>query len=371
MNHIFHLGRDPELSALEIVSFLDRTNRGYKLLKITKKIMLISLDKFDPIYAIKALGGTIKISSEIDNPENYITKELSLIKSKKINYGINEIESSKEAFNNLTDIIKITAKKEKLRAFHKQKTEREIPPSKSKNLDLELTLYKNNIYKVSAVSDPKSYEKRDEKRPYFDPLKVISVRLAKILINLAQPKKNSVLLDPFAGLGTILQEASLIEIKSMGLDKDPLTVKKCQKNLIWAKDKFKFKVFPKVIRLDVGNMSKSTKNIDCIATEPYLGPYLRKLPKEQEARKIAEELSKLYEKFLRESSKMLKKGSKIAVIIPTFKTRDNKLIRVGFQSMIKKYNFDIFQPLKNNIIPLDYTMKGSKLRRKIYVLEKV
>ncbi len=368
MNYLFHLGRDPELSCLEIVSFLQRTDKPYKIIKITKKLMILELENFNAKEAIKCLGGTIKISTEITDVENYI---LSLISSKRIEYGVNIFESSQESLNNLTDLIKNIAKRERIKALHKYGQEREIPPSKSKNLDFELTLCKNQTYLVIASSDPKSYRDRDETRPFFDPLQVVSVRLAKILINLAQPKKDSTLLDPFVGLGTILQEASLMDITVIGTDKDLTIIKRAQANLTWAKKNLHFKKNPILKVLDVVRLSKELNNIDCIATEPYMGPYLRKIPWEGEAREIAKELSHMYESFLMQSSKILKKGAKVAIVVPTFKTRTNTLIRIGFQSMLPKYGFGIFQPLNNNIIPIDYKLKNSKIQRKIYILEKL
>ena len=371
MKYIFHLGRDAELSTLEVISYLKRTQKKYKILKITKKALQIDIQKLDHNETIRSLGGTIKISLELEDPEKAIHKKIYSLNSKRINYGINSLESSTKSFQDLVDLIKLSCKKEKIKILHKHTKEREIPPSKSQNLNLELTLFKNKIYAVVAASDPKSYAKRDEKRPYFDPLKVISVRLSKILINLAQPKKNDTLLDPFAGLGTILQEASLMDINSIGSDNNPQTINRCKANLDWAKKQFKIKKFPKTIVSDISYLSKKIKSVDCIATEPYLGPYLKKLPTEMEARTISKDISRLYNTFLREASKILRTGSKVAIIVPTFKTRDSKIIRIGFQNMLRNHSFKIYQPLENNLIPLDYAPKGSKIKRKIYILEKL
>lgn len=371
MEHIFHLGRDAELSALEVVSYLERTQKKYKILKITKKALLIDIPTLDHNETMKCLGGTIKISLELKNPEESIQNKIHTLTSRRISYGINSLESSSKSLQSLTNLIKSFCKKERIKALHKHSKEREIPPSKSQSLDLELTLFKNKIYAVVAASNPKSYAKRDEKRPYFDPLKVISVRLSKILINLAQPKRKDTLLDPFAGLGTILQEASLMNINSIGSDNNPQTVTRCKTNLQWVKQQFKVKKSPKIVTSDISQISKKIKSANCIATEPYLGPYLKKLPTEMEARNIAKDLSRLYNNFLKEASKILRTGSKVAVIVPTFKTKDSKTIRIGFQNLLKNHRFKIHQPLKNNLIPLDYVLRGSKIRRKIYILEKL
>ncbi len=371
MNYIFHLGRDAELSTLEIISYLERIGKKYEIKKITKKALLLDIDKLDNFETIKNLGGTVKLSLELKDPEQSIQNKIYSMTSKRINYGVNCLESSENTLLELTSMIKTFCKKQKIKALHKYVKERELPPSKSKNLDLELTLFKNKIYAVVASSDPKSYAQRDENRPYFDPLKVISVRLAKILINLAQPKKKDILLDPFSGLGTILQEAALMDISSLGSDNNPLTIKKCNANIQWAKNKFKLNKIPKVVLSDISQLSKKVKYANCIATEPYLGPFIKKLPTELEAREIVKDVSRLYDNFLKNASRILKQGSKMAVIVPSYKTRDSKSIKIGFQTMLKTHHFKIHQPLKNTMVPIDYDLKGSKIKRKIYILEKL
>lgn len=371
MDYIFHLGRDAELSTLEVISYLERIGKKYKIKKITKKALLLDIEKLDHFETIKNLGGTIKISLELPDPETSIENKILSFIIKRINYGINSLESSEKSLQELTGLIKTFCKKQKIKALHKHVKEREIPPSKSKSLDLELTLFKNKVYAVVASSDPKSYAKRDEKRPYFDPLKVISVRLAKILINLAQPKKKDVILDPFAGLGTILQEAALMDISALGSDNNSLTVKKCNANIQWAKNTFKLKKIPKIALSDISQVSKKIKSANCIATEPYLGPFLKKLPTEPEAREIVKDVSRIYDNFLRNASRILKQGSKVAIIVPSYKTRDGKSIKIGFQTMLKNHRFKIYQPLKNTMVPLDYILKRGKVQRKIYILEKL
>ncbi len=371
MKHIFHLGRDAELSILEVVSYLKRTDREYEILKITKKCIQTEIKKFDTKKAINALGGTIKISSEVEDSEEFISRIFSnLIKSKVI-YATNEFESSDETKEELVNTLKQFAKEQKLKLLQKHLTEKEIPPSKSKNLDFELTLFKNKLYKVSAVSDPKGYKARDEERPNFDPLRVTSIRLAKILINLAQPTNKAKLLIPYTGLGTISQEAYLMGIESIGIEENPMLFKRGKQNIKWLKDNFKSHSKISMKQLNLHRFSKELKNIDCIATEPDLGPYLRKLPTESEARELAKSLSRSYDSLLQQASKLLKKGSKISIVVPNFKTRNSKIIRIGFQSMLKKHGFEIYQPLDNTLIPIDYKLKNSKIKRKIYVLEKL
>tara|TARA_Y100000310_G_C20689201_1_gene821105 strand:- start:2821 stop:3939 length:1119 start_codon:yes stop_codon:yes gene_type:complete len=371
MKYLFHLGRDPKLSILEIVSYLKRSNKKYKLLKLTRKIALLEISSFQPKKELKFLGGTIKISTELKELEKTLKNEIDQIATNKILYGINMLESSENNKLQLTETIKKLSKEVKLKCIQKQVSEKEIAPSKAVKLDLELTLFKNKIYITQAVFNPKEYKSRDQSRPNFDPLKVTSLRLAKILINLAQPKKGDTLLDPFAGLGTIMQEAILMEIKTIGADKEIEMVKKCKKNLSWLKKTFNTKSSSKVIRSNIFNLSSKINKVDCIVTEPYLGPYLKKLPVEKEAREIAKKISKIYENLLNQASTLLNQGSKAVIIVPSFKTRNNKIIRIGFETLARASKFKIYFPIEQIKIPLEYNLEGGKINRKIYILEKL
>ena len=53
-------------------------------------------------------------------------------------------------------------------------------------------------------------------------------RLAKILINLSEVKDEEILLDPFCGIGVILEEALLQNINVIGIDKDKKAVDRCK-----------------------------------------------------------------------------------------------------------------------------------------------
>ena len=94
-----------------------------------------------------------------------------------------------------------------------------------------------------SISNPKDYKNRDENRPKFDEKKVVSIRLAKILINLSQARYE--VLDPFCGCGTILQEGLLKKLDVIGIDKD---ISDVRANLNWLREKFHTKNNFKVIK---------------------------------------------------------------------------------------------------------------------------
>jgi len=78
--------------------------------------------------------------------------------------------------------------------------------------------------KLDEVS-PKPFTKRRPKnRPFFHP-SALPPKLARCMVNLARPKNDSVVLDPFCGSGSILIEAGLIGCRVLGSDVKDLMVR--------------------------------------------------------------------------------------------------------------------------------------------------
>ena len=242
--------------------------------------------------------------------------------------------------------------------MQKYATVRDIPPSKAKNLDLDLIVYRNVLYKVIALSNPKEYKERDESRPSFDAKRVISIRLAKMLINLAQAKNEIV--DPFCGTGTILQEALLMGYNVRGID---LSTREAHQNLKWL-GQYQHKI--KLYQGDVKEALPKLSSIESVVTEPYLGPFLTKLPTEQQAQKMVNELRPLYETVLSLLATRVK--GKIVMIIPEFRTR-TKTFSIDMPLILEKAGLMISTILPNVKVPYKYIKTGANLDRLIYILE--
>ncbi|MCG2719179.1 MAG: site-specific DNA-methyltransferase, partial [Nanoarchaeota archaeon] len=83
--------------------------------------------------------------------------------------------------------------------------------------------------------------KRDLTRPKQRPKHMISIRLARILINLSGAVEDSVLLDPFCGYGILLQEAMLMGLNVFGIDRSYECVNASEINIRWLKKKYNVK----------------------------------------------------------------------------------------------------------------------------------
>ncbi|MBU2475692.1 MAG: methyltransferase domain-containing protein [Nanoarchaeota archaeon] len=363
MKYVFVLGRDPELSVLELVSYFKSKEIKYNIIESDKYVALIELDEIDSKKIISDLGGTVKIAKVVS--ENLGNFDYNYLGSKdKISYGVSSYGKTDD--EPLKKKIKSIFKEQKLKAMRKKGKTKELTPSDLVNLDLEFVLYKKYIAETVAFFDPSKYKERDQ-RPANDFLKSTSIRLAKIMINLAQPLKNETLLDPFCGTGIILQEALLKNLDVMGVDIDKWSVDASRKNLDWIKHKYNLKNNFNVIRGDSAKINQILKKkVDIVVTEPYLGPFLKDLPSFGEAKKVAKELEMLYSDYFNRVSDFVKK--RMVIIVPSFITKERKTVKFDFEKIARENGFKIeMDPIES---PICYSERKTRINRYIYVLNK-
>ena len=328
--YLFVLGRDVELSKAELFSIFNE-----KSIYQEDNFLIFDMDSLN--INIKNFSGLVKIGKEI------LLEDI--------------------VFNE--DKIKLITNSGKLAAYFKDKckelgikyTINAVDSMDIKMSDFEILEVDNKYFKIIQVTNTREYKLRDGNRPRFDEKKVISIRLAGILINLSKAEKE--VLDPFCGTGTIMQEALLKGLNAYGSD---LKVDDAKENLEWLKKNFNFNGKYLLFQDDVKNLSKHIKSAECIVSEPDLGPYWTKYPSKQEAWKALDSLKITYENFLKEASKIVRK--RIVFLTPIIKTNDKKEARLDFESLIKKYGFyAVHKPIK-------YSLKRSFIIREIWVLER-
>ncbi len=179
-----------------------------------------------------------------------------------------------------------------------------------------------------------------EKRPIFHPA-ALRPKEARLLINFARVKPGDLILDPFCGVGSILIEACLMGIRSIGIDINEDFVEGAKINLEhYCKNK-NWEVY-------VGDATKLTKyikeKVDAIVTDP---PYGR-------SSKGTKDLETLYKEFLDEAYHVLK---------------DNKFISMFVPHYLKEY-FEKIASEKYKIIYHFPIYVHKSLTRVLYVLQK-
>ena len=355
---IFVLGRDPQLSIAEIGSLFQMHGISFSVQKFTQDYAVIASAPFDKQKFMQRLGGTLKIADVIEDFEGIYNGNKS-----KVAYSINAFTDDNDLAHDVEFQLKSMLRDQGLKVFGKKNLERR--PSRSAKVDVEVVVAGDTVGKVAAVSDPKAYKERDEARPHFEAARVISLRLARILINLSQVKERQALLDPFCGLGTILQEACLMGIRSIGIDKDRMMVQHAKENLQWLGRQYAS--LWKVMQEDATRLKNAVSNADGAATEPYLGPYVKTVMSTADAELLKKELTVLYTRTLQQLRDVV--GGKVAFIFPRFKTKENKRVSLDIDSILRNSGYKIFQPVPAVAMPIPYYHTRSAVERFIYVLE--
>jgi tRNA (guanine10-N2)-dimethyltransferase len=159
--------------------------------------------------------------------------------------------------------------------------------------------------KMAEISPKPFVERRPRKRPFFHPA-AMPAKLARCMVNLAQPKAGDLVVDPFCGTASILVEAWLIGCRVLGFDVQTHMVRGSLRNLLHYSAK------PEGITVADARHLPVAK-VDCIITDP---PYGRS------ATTLGQGTQKIIEDFLSAIRDMLPKGRRICMASP-------KSIRIG------------------------------------------
>ena len=258
-------------------------------------------------------------------------------------------------------------KKERVKAVFKKPKDGIFMPSErfAKNL-FEFIVYGKYYARTIAVFNPKDYKERDETRPRQILLQQVSLRLARILVNLSFARHN--LLDPFCGVGTILQEAMISGVDVYGVDVDNESLDASKENLNWLKEKYNLKNNFKIIKGNSGKLARYFRRdeIHAVATEPDLGPYYKKMPSKEEVDGVVKTLENLYCDFFLELRKAMKKRGKVAIILPRLKYK-NGYRDVNVNRILRQSGFRLFTADERVKLPI--ISPGRFLDRMIYVFE--
>jgi len=384
MEYLFLLGRNIKLSLAEIFSYLEKNKIKLINFYLASNGVLIDVDKeLDINKAINDLGGTIAIGNisfqgDIDKIIKEISeKEIYFGVSNKLNYTIFNF-CDEISFEKVYSAMKSNFKKERLKSrYHPLRGDLKMQdgdallgsPSSLAKLGAKYFLFKTDKYffgTFDEVYNTIESEKRDMERPLRREELAISPRLSKILINLSQVKENEILLDPFCGVGAIIQEALLQNINVVGVDADEKAVKNCNLNISWLKKNYK--IDSKYEILNSNSIKAKLKKIDGIVTEPSLGKLLRKIPSEKEAQKMISNFENLIIAVLNNIKKYLKIEGKIAFTSPFIKTV-NKRIGINIRKIIEKTGLKSYE-INNAVFPIEEFKEGQIVGRKIFVLIK-
>lgn len=241
-------------------------------------------------------------------------------------------------------------------------------------LGWELVFVKNKnktiVAQSIAVQDIDKYAARDRQRPYRDArVGMLPPKLAQIIINLAKPNGDDVVLDPFCGTGVLLQEAALMGHDVYGTDIDARMVDYAEKNLAWLVSEYGTSGFTKFIEKADATSDEWQKKYDVIASETYLGRAFSSQPDENTLNKVIHDCDVIHKKFLLNAARQTKPKFRLCLAVPAWKSKSgfrhlptlDKLEQLG-------YNRVKFEHAKNN--DLIYYRPGQTTARELVVLER-
>lgn len=219
-----------------------------------------------------------------------------------------------------------------------------------------------------------AYVNRDRKRPKRDArVGMLPPKLAQILINLSRPApympgQDLKLLDPFCGTGVVLQEAHLLGFRVVGSDLEPRMIDYTRQNLEWLDRDLQ----PELL---VGDATDITwpKDIDCVASETYLGYPFKSIQSDATIDAEANTISQLQTKFLTNLHQQLPAGARVCLALPAWLRRDGsyrdlELIKPIY---LKRLGFEMVKLQHVDERSLLYHRDDQIVARRIVILRKV
>lgn len=323
MKYFLILGRNPELSYAEIISVLQRNQIGHITLLFQKNFLIMDIDgKFPDIQEFGGIikGGEVQFNGDDDGFNDYLQAwepaENKFRFSVAGNYvgEVQDVLMKKFEQDGIRAQIKRTRKNLSLQggdSVELAKADKEFFFFKTEK-DF---IYFGEATEAYSYTDVKA---RDMRKPVRRESLAISPRLAKMLVNLTQARPGQLLLDPFCGIGAILQEAMAKGINVYGVDNDKLAIENAQRNMKWFSKEYSA---PATFRL-MNEDSAKIKNItpDAIATESPLGEVVRRKLTDHKAKEYIEKFEKAIIPILRNLRNIKKPYAKIAITMPFIRT---------------------------------------------------
>ena len=363
--YAFILGKNPILSSAEIVSVLKARGISFNLQDRGREFLVMDLSER---VSVGDLGGSIKLGEVLSSfpgksiPDDALKEAASLIPPKSLfgvsAYGMGWKDSAsmlKRFRGKQCKFMNIPRGRGAL--THVEVIKRRLIEDSVEFLTLSGS--RTHLAKTLGVHNPFEFQKRDMDRPFKRPMLSIPPRLARIMVNLAGQKPGGVLLDPFCGIGTVLQEAALMDFTVWGIDTDKKVIPWARRNIKWLFREYGLTQPGFEERMQNGDARKllelfPANSLDAIVTEPDLGPPLKRMPDLNRARRIIRKLTPLYERFIRGSAGILRPGGRLVTISPTFDVGIRKrMVRLNMEALAKGTGLELINPLGGSGIDYD------------------
>jgi tRNA G10 N-methylase Trm11 len=348
-------GKTPALSFAEILAVLKREDIPAKMIRVSARAVIFeSPKKLNPGFW-DALGGVIKAGEIIAETktaavesalEKTAIRELTAFSlNQRCVFGVSayalEDRAEKIAARIREQAIKIKHGLKKIDIASRLVTSREdalsaVVIKKNHLLDegAEFCVFVDAetafIGRTTWIQDYEKFAEREFGRPKANAVSgMLPLKLARILLNLAAEPRDSLILDPFCGSGTIALEALDLGYQEfIGSDASAEDVTNAEQNLAWYKNQFQNTGQVELLVSPVETLPEKMKSrsITAIVTEPYLGPPLRGRKTLFEFSRSRAALAELYLGAFQAFAKILKKGALVVFVFPRHVSEKRGLI---------------------------------------------
>jgi len=189
--------------------------------------------------------------------------------------------------------------------------------------------------KLAEIHAKPYVERRPRKRVFFHP-SAMPAKLARCMVNLAQPRAEDIVLDPFCGTGSFLIEAGLIGCRVVGFDVQWRMVRGTLRNLRY------YGVDPDgVLRADARH--PPLRSVDYIVTDP---PYGRS------ATTLGRNIQEIVRDFLTKTRDCVSRGRRICIAFPKGTRIGGIARRMGFR-LIESHSVYVHRSLTRDVAVLE------------------
>jgi len=304
-------GEHPTLPFSELKSILEAEGHQYRILKRLTQVLRVETN-VDSIKSVKFRSAMTRVCClELFSCDAVLTEILENMRSASLEDFIEQGESF------AVRVRRIRAVTPHLVSVELERKLGELILNKVKKTKVNLTTPQKTFFgvltdnrflfglKMAEILPKPFVERRPRKRPFFHPT-AMPAKLARCMVNLAQPKRGDLVVDPFCGTASILVEAWLIGCRVIGFDVQPRMVRGSLQNLLHYGVKTDGIVVADARHLPVAK-------VDCIVTDP---PYGRS------ATTLGWSSRQIVEDFLSAVNDMLPRGRRICMASP-------KSVRIG------------------------------------------
>lgn len=398
--YFFEAGTFPDLSYTELLAVLESFEfRKDVVTRFGSNIFLVKSEKIEDTLIeniFDRLGGSIRVGEIVEDIDNFYMKsddkenEKKESESKKVIFGIsilgNRYRDDSRFLKKLANSIKKGLKEYGISSRFV------LPQGRDGSLNaaqvirnqilqkgFELNILRQNneeLYgRTIKIQDLEGFVDRDMNKPQTDTeMGTLPPKLARMMVNFTA-QNSGTLWDPFCGSGTIPMEAAMLGFNFLASDINPQAVDDTDKNVKWLNSEgYITDTLYETFRFDITKPDKGVlkklKNTDisAIVCEPYMGPPLTRILSQQKADELLSDVKKLYFKlFDLIDNKIEKRGIKVVIIIPSYKT-DAGWITFGIRELVGKRWI-----IKNGDYSkegLKWSRKNSIITRNIFILER-